>query len=206
MQPRLLVRAATSADDHTLRVWDLEGNQPPRVLEDDAIRASAWRFRAMVSAPSPARKTTLCGSGIWSLATAWRYSPVTTKSSPAPGPGSGLWPETAAAKAILNTGTSNWTTWTMTWNFANGQKITAGSFYGGTETHTVTSVSVPPAGSYDGVVNAGSSTPSGDLGFQATWPGGTNAVPAISINGTACTSISTIRSAPSACRQTPWAR
>jgi len=67
----------------------------------------------------------------------------------------------------------------MTWNFANGQKITAGSFYGGTETHTVTSVSVPPAGSYDGVVNAGSSTPSGDLGFQATRPGGTNAVPAL---------------------------
>jgi hypothetical protein len=89
-----------------------------------------------------------------------------------------------AVITILNTGTTNWTSWTMTWTFANNQTIT--SSYGVNLTTSGESITMTPAGSYDAAIAAGA-TLSGDIGFQGTWNGTTNAVPAISINGTACT-------------------
>lgn len=187
MQPRLLVRAATSADDHTLRFWDLEGNQPPRVLEGDAIRASAWAVscdgqRAVSGSEDHTVRVWdlesgnclavfTCDDKVFSCA--WARERIVA------GDGSG---QGHPQHRNLQLDHLDDDLELRQWTENHGWFILCG-----TETHTVTSVSVPPAGSYDGVVNAGSSTPSGDLGFQATWPGGTNAVPAISINGTACT-------------------
>jgi hypothetical protein len=87
---------------------------------------------------------------------------------------------------INNTGTAAWTSWVLTWTFANGQTIA--SLWGGVETQTGANVTVTSE-SYDGSIAAGSNT--GQVGFNGTWNGVTNAVPAnFAINGTTCSGSS----------------
>jgi hypothetical protein len=88
-----------------------------------------------------------------------------------------------AAITINNTGTTAWTSWTLTWAFANGQ--TVASLWNGIESQSGANVTVTNE-PYNGSVAAGGSV--SGVGFNGTWNGTTNAIPtAFSINGTACT-------------------
>ncbi len=87
--------------------------------------------------------------------------------------------------AIKNNGSTALSNWSLTWSFANGQTI-SGS-WNGVVTQSGANVTVseqagqtweniPAGGSYSG------------FGFNGTWNGTTNAIPAaFSLNGTACT-------------------
>jgi hypothetical protein len=90
-----------------------------------------------------------------------------------------------AAITIKNGGTTTLSNWVLTWAFANGQTIS--SSWNGTVAQSGASVTVsqqsgqtweniPAGGSYNG------------FGFNGTWNGTTNSIPAaFSLNGTACT-------------------
>jgi hypothetical protein len=87
-----------------------------------------------------------------------------------------------AAISIQNTGTTALNSWTLTWTFANGQTIT--SLWNGSETQSGAAVTVKNL-SYNGTIAAGA-TYTG-IGFNGTWNGTTNAVPAsFAVNGTTC--------------------
>ena len=87
-----------------------------------------------------------------------------------------------AAITLNNTGSSAWTNWTLTWNFANGQAIT--NLWNGAETENGGSVKVNNL-SYNGNIAAGSSY--NGVGFTATWNNVTNTAPALfAVNGTTC--------------------
>jgi len=86
------------------------------------------------------------------------------------------------AFVIGNTGTTAWTSWTLTWTFANGQTIS--SFWNGIETQTGANVTVASE-SYNGAVAAGGFAT--NIGFNGVWNGVINQIPAtFSINGTPC--------------------
>ena len=88
-----------------------------------------------------------------------------------------------ASLTLLNTGSTAWTSWTLTWTFANGQTVS--SLWNGVESQSGAIVTVTNE-PYNGGVAAGSSVQG--VGFNGTWNGTTNAIPtAFSINGTACT-------------------
>jgi hypothetical protein len=90
-----------------------------------------------------------------------------------------------AVPTIYNTGTVPWTSWTLTWTWANGQ--TFQSLWGGTLTQTGANVTIVSV-SYDGAIPAGGST--SELGFNANWNGVTNAMPTnFAINGTTCSAV-----------------
>ena len=83
---------------------------------------------------------------------------------------------------IGNTGTTAWTSWTLTWTFANGQTIS--SFWNGLETQSGGNVTVASE-SYNGAVAPGGFAT--NIGFNGVWNGVSNQIPAtFSINGTAC--------------------
>jgi hypothetical protein len=87
-----------------------------------------------------------------------------------------------AAITINNTGTTAWTSWTLTWAFANGQTVT--SLWNGTETQSGANVTVKNL-SYNGSITAGGSL--SGIGFNGTWNGATNAAPtSFAVNGTTC--------------------
>ncbi|MGB0063166.1 MAG: cellulose binding domain-containing protein, partial [Terracidiphilus sp.] len=87
-----------------------------------------------------------------------------------------------AAITIDNTGTANWTSWTLTWSFANGQTVT--ELWNGNETQSGANVTVTNM-SYNGSIAAGSSY--NGMGFNGSWNNTTNAVPtAFAVNGHAC--------------------
>jgi hypothetical protein len=87
-----------------------------------------------------------------------------------------------AAITIKNTGSSALTSWTLTWTFANGQKVT--SLWNGTVTQSGANVSVASM-SYNGSIAPGATLTG--VGFNGTWNGTTNAVPAsFAINGATC--------------------
>jgi hypothetical protein len=87
-----------------------------------------------------------------------------------------------AAITIDNTGTTAWTSWTLTWAFANGQTVT--SLWNGAETQSGANVTVTNE-SYNGSVAAGGSV--AGVGFNGTWNGTTNAVPtSFAVNGVTC--------------------
>ncbi|HEY1256187.1 MAG TPA: cellulase family glycosylhydrolase [Terracidiphilus sp.] len=75
------------------------------------------------------------------------------------------------------------TSWTLSWSFANGQTVS--SLWNGNVTQSGANVTVTNE-SYNGSIAAGGSLTG--IGFNGTWNGVTNAVPAsFSLNGTACT-------------------
>jgi glucuronoarabinoxylan endo-1,4-beta-xylanase len=90
-----------------------------------------------------------------------------------------------ASITIKNGGTTTLSNWSLTWTFANGQAIA--SDWNGVVSQSGANVTVseqagqsweniPAGGSYSG------------FGFNGTWNGATNAIPAaFSLNGTACT-------------------
>ena len=87
-----------------------------------------------------------------------------------------------AAITLQNTGTANWTSWTLTWSFANSQTIT--QLWNGSETQSGANVTVSNL-SYNGSIAAGTSY--NGMGFNGTWNGTTNSVPtAFAVNGHAC--------------------
>ena len=87
-----------------------------------------------------------------------------------------------ATLTLQNTGTTAWTSWTLTWTFANGQTVS--NLWNGAETQSGANVTVTNL-SYNGSVAAGA-TYTG-LGFNGAWNGTTNAAPtSFSINGTVC--------------------
>jgi hypothetical protein len=91
-----------------------------------------------------------------------------------------------AALTISNTGTTAWTSWTLTWIFANGQ--TVAQLWNGNVTQSGAMVTVTNA-SYDGNIPAGGSLSS--VGFNGTFNGGINAVPtAFAVNGSFCGALS----------------
>ncbi|MGA7830772.1 MAG: cellulose binding domain-containing protein [Terracidiphilus sp.] len=88
---------------------------------------------------------------------------------------------------INNTGTTAWTSWTLTWTFANGQTIS--SFWNGVESQSGANVTVASE-IYNGRVAAGGST--SGLGFNGTWNGTVNAIPtSFAVNGNTCGSTVT---------------
>ena len=105
-----------------------------------------------------------------------------------------------AAITIQNTGTTAWTSWTLTWAFANGQTVS--QLWNGIETQSGANVTVKNE-PYNGSVAAGG-TLSG-IGFNGTWNGTTNAVPAaFAINGTTCnTTLTATTTALAASTTTP---
>ena len=87
-----------------------------------------------------------------------------------------------AAITLENTGTANWTSWTLTWSFANGQTVT--QLWNGSETQSGANVTVSNL-SYNGSIAAGGSY--NGMGFNGTWNGSTNSVPtAFAVNGHTC--------------------
>jgi Glycosyl hydrolase family 12/Cellulose binding domain/Fibronectin type III domain len=87
-----------------------------------------------------------------------------------------------AAITIKNTGSSALTSWTLTWKFANGQTVS--SLWNGTATQSGANVSVASM-SYNGNIAPGATLTG--VGFNGTWNGTTNAVPAsFAINGATC--------------------
>ena len=58
-------RAVSGSSDYTLRVWDLEGNQPPRVLEGHTDVVTAVALTADGKRAVSGSYDTRCGSGIW---------------------------------------------------------------------------------------------------------------------------------------------
>jgi hypothetical protein len=87
-----------------------------------------------------------------------------------------------AAITIDNTGTTAWTSWTLTWAFANGQTVT--SLWNGAETQSGANVTVKNL-SYNGSVAAGGSV--AGIGFNGAWNGSANAVPtSFAVNGVTC--------------------
>jgi endo-1,4-beta-xylanase len=87
-----------------------------------------------------------------------------------------------AAITINNTGTTAISGWTLTWSFANGQAIT--QLWNGMESQSGAKVTVSNL-SYNASIPAGGNY--SGMGFQATWNGSTNSVPAaFTLNGTAC--------------------
>ena len=87
-----------------------------------------------------------------------------------------------AAITIQNTGTTGWSSWSLSWAFANGQTVS--SLWNGNETQSGANVTVTNE-SYNGSVAAGGSVTG--IGFNGTWNGVTNAVPAsFAVNGTTC--------------------
>ncbi|MGA3373308.1 MAG: cellulose binding domain-containing protein, partial [Terracidiphilus sp.] len=107
-----------------------------------------------------------------------------------------------AAITLDNTGTTAWTNWTLTWTFANGQTVS--SLWNGIETQSGANVTVKNE-PYNGSVAAGG-TVSG-LGFNGTWNGTTNAVPAsFAVNGVTCgAALTTTTTALAASTTTPAA-
>lgn len=93
------------------------------------------------------------------------------------------WPSGFGVGITLeNTGTTNWTSWTLTWAFANGQTIT--QLWNGAETQSGANVTVNNL-SYNGSIAAGGSY--NGAGFNGSWNNSTNAVPAsFAVNGTTC--------------------
>jgi hypothetical protein len=87
-----------------------------------------------------------------------------------------------ATVTLQNTGTTAWTSWTLTWTFANGQTVS--NLWNGAESQSGANVTVTNL-SYNGSVSAGA-TYTG-LGFNGAWNGTTNAAPtSFAINGTVC--------------------
>jgi hypothetical protein len=87
-----------------------------------------------------------------------------------------------AALTIENTGTTAWTSWTLTWTFANGQTVS--SLWNGIAAQSGANVTVTNE-PYNGNVPAGGSVTG--VGFNGTWNGSANAVPAnFAVNGQAC--------------------
>jgi hypothetical protein len=90
-----------------------------------------------------------------------------------------------ATVKIINNGTTTLSGWSLTWSFFNGQ--TVAQSWNGAVSQSGANVTVnqqagqtweniPAGGSYSG------------FGFNGTWNGTTNAIPAaFSLNGTACT-------------------
>jgi len=86
---------------------------------------------------------------------------------------------------IVNGGSTTLSNWVLTWSFANGQTIS--SSWNGTVAQSGANITVSEqAGqSWENIPAGGSYT---GFGFNGTWNGTTNAVPAaFSLNGTACT-------------------
>jgi len=88
-----------------------------------------------------------------------------------------------AGITINNTGVTAITNWTLTWTFANGQKIA--QLWDGNVTQSGANATVTNM-SYNGSIPAGTSYTG--VGFNGTWnKTKTNAVPvSFAINGTAC--------------------
>ena len=90
-----------------------------------------------------------------------------------------------ATIAIQNGGTTALSNWTLTWSFANGQTIS--SSWNGTAAQSGANVTVSeqPGQTWENIPAGGSYT---GFGFNGTWNGITNSVPAsFSLNGTSCT-------------------
>jgi hypothetical protein len=86
---------------------------------------------------------------------------------------------------IVNGGSATLSNWVLTWSFANGQTIS--SSWNGTAAQSGANITVSEqAGqSWENIPAGGSYT---GFGFNGTWNGTTNAIPAaFSLNGTACT-------------------
>ena len=87
-----------------------------------------------------------------------------------------------AAIIIQNTGPTAWSSWNLTWTFANWQTINR--LWNGAATQSGNAVTVRNLG-YNGSIPAGGSY--SGVGFTGTWNNTTNAVPvSFAINGTAC--------------------
>jgi len=87
-----------------------------------------------------------------------------------------------AAVTINNTGVRAMTSWTVTWTFANGQKIT--DIWDGKETQSGANVTVTNL-NYNGFIPAGGSYTG--LGFNGSWNNLKNAAPtSFAVNGTTC--------------------
>ena len=95
----------------------------------------------------------------------------------------GQWPGGFGAGITLeNTETTNWTSWTLTWTFANGQTVT--QLWNGAATQSGATATVANL-SYNGSIAAGASY--NGIGFNGSWNNSTNAIPAsFEINGTGC--------------------
>jgi hypothetical protein len=99
-----------------------------------------------------------------------------------------------ASITIDNTGTTAWTSWTLTWAFANGQTVS--QLWNGIETQSGANVTVKNE-PYNGSVSAGGSVQG--VGFNGTWNGVTNAVPtSFAVNGTTCGATGSFSLKPSA--------
>jgi hypothetical protein len=90
-----------------------------------------------------------------------------------------------ASITIKNGGTTTLSNWVLTWTFANGQTIASSWNGAATQSGANVTVSEQSGQSWENIPASGSYS---GFGFNGTWNGITNAVPAaFSLNGTACT-------------------
>ena len=95
----------------------------------------------------------------------------------------GQWPGGfGAGITLVNTGATNWASWTLTWGFTNGQTVS--QLWNGAATQSGANVTVSNL-SYNGSVAAGATY--NGIGFNGSWNNSTNSIPAsFAVNGTAC--------------------
>lgn len=153
---------------------------------------------ATLSSGTATLSASISAAGIYSLTAVYggstTYATSTSNSVPVTASAASLachvtytissqWPAGfGASLAIQNTGSTAWSSWTLTWTFANGQTIS--QFWGGTEAQSGANVTVTSL-SYNGSIAAGAAY--SGAGFNGTWNNVTNAVPAsFAVNGTIC--------------------
>jgi hypothetical protein len=89
-------------------------------------------------------------------------------------------PDFGATVTVTNNASFTIQTWTVSWGFAAGQTIVAGSPYSANVTQSGTTVTATPAGSYDAVLTPGEST---TFGFDGDYNGTANPVPTVACTG-----------------------
>lgn len=87
----------------------------------------------------------------------------------------------SVALNIQNTGTTNISSWKLTWSFANGQTVT--QLWNGTVSQSGPNVTVNNL-SYNGSIPAGSSY--NGVGFNGAWSGSNSVPTSFAVNGTTC--------------------
>ncbi|GAA0904770.1 hypothetical protein GCM10009557_80320 [Virgisporangium ochraceum] len=173
--------------------WSWSGNTDPildMVLNFDPAQITTWGTRIINGANgirATSREASVFGGGPGNPPSSSQPSQQPSSQSPSSQPPSrgcsatysvtGQWPGGFQGEVRVTAGSAAITGWTVTWTFANGQRVN--SHWSATITSSGAAVTARNVG-YNGSVGAGVST---TFGFLGSWTG-TNSVPTLSCTAT----------------------
>ncbi|WP_436533631.1 cellulase family glycosylhydrolase [Actinoplanes sp. HUAS TT8] len=176
--------------------WSWSGNTDPildLVLSFDVNQKTTWYHRlfdGVNGITATSKQATIYGTGGTTSPSPSQSASTSPSSSPSASPSqpagkactasyaiSGSWPGGFQGDVKVTAGSSAITGWTVTWTYANGQKVS--NAWSATVTSSGSTVTAKNV-SYNGSLGAGAST---SFGFLGSWTG-TNPVPALS-----CTAV-----------------